>query len=61
MNYPKLVWSILPTDLVCPDGVDFLDYSFFAELWNTSADFDQSGLVDPNDLLILSQDWLKNY
>jgi len=32
-NYPKLLWQILPADLVCPDGVDFADFSFFADRW----------------------------
>ena len=32
-NYPKLLWQMLPADLVCPDGVDFADFSFFADRW----------------------------
>jgi len=32
-NYPKLVWSIPEADFVCPDGVNFIDYSFFAGHW----------------------------
>jgi hypothetical protein len=32
-NYPKLVWSIPEGDFVCPDGVNFIDYSFFAGHW----------------------------
>lgn len=33
-NYPKLAWQILPAgDFVCPDGVNFVDYAFFAEYW----------------------------
>ena len=32
-NYPKLLWQILPADLVCPDGVNFVDFAFFAKRW----------------------------
>jgi hypothetical protein len=32
-NYPKLIWQILPTDIVCPDGVDFLDLIELCEQW----------------------------
>jgi hypothetical protein len=67
-NYPKLIWQMLPGDFVCPDGVDFADYSFFAERWlNTDcasnnncdgADLDLSGTVDIADLAILCDNWL---
>ena len=69
MNYPKLNWQVIPAaDLVCPDGVDFADYSFFAERWlNTDcasnnncdgADFDLSGTVDMADLDVFCNYWL---
>lgn len=32
-NYPKLVWAIPDGDFLCPDGVTFTDYSFFAGHW----------------------------
>ena len=32
-NYPKFVWQIPVGDFVCPDGVNFVDYAFFAEYW----------------------------
>ena len=32
-NYPKLIWQILPGDIVCPDGVDFLDLAELCEQW----------------------------
>ncbi|MHC4344055.1 MAG: GLUG motif-containing protein [Planctomycetota bacterium] len=32
-NYPRLVWQIPPADFVCPDGVDFRDFSVFASYW----------------------------
>jgi hypothetical protein len=70
-NYPKLIWQIVPGDFVCPDGVDFADYSFFAERWlNTNcasnnncdgADLDLSGTVDIADLAIMCDYWLKGF
>jgi hypothetical protein len=32
-NYPKFVWQIPVGDLVCPDGVNFEDYAYFAQRW----------------------------
>jgi hypothetical protein len=32
-NYPKFVWQIPEADFVCPDGVNFIDYAFFAGHW----------------------------
>ena len=68
-NYPKLVWQIPAADLLCPDGVNFIDFSFFAGHWleETCAgsndcegsDLDQSGAVDINDLKILGDNWLE--
>jgi hypothetical protein len=68
-NYPRLRWSIPAADLVCPDGVNFADYSFFAKRWlNTDcassnncdgADFDFSGTVDIADLKIFCNHWLE--
>ena len=67
-NYPRFVWQIPPGDFLCPDGVDFADYSFFASHWadaNCTAsdhcngtDFDLSGMVDVNDLAAFADDWL---
>jgi hypothetical protein len=68
-NYPKLIWQMPPGDFVCPDGVNFADYSFFAERWlNTDcassnncdgADLDLSGTVDIADLKIFCNHWLE--
>jgi hypothetical protein len=33
INYPKLKWQILPGDIVCSDGVDFLDLAELCEQW----------------------------
>jgi hypothetical protein len=61
-NYPRLVWQIAAADFLCPDGVNFIDYAYFGDVWNTSdpnADLDLSGLVDPNDLKIFCGHWLE--
>jgi len=69
MNYPKLVWQIPVADLLCPDGVNFIDYSFFAGHWLDGncagsndcegTDLDQSGAVDIDDVKILCDNWLE--
>ena len=43
-NYPKFVWQIPEVDFVCPDGVNFLDYSFFAEHWGETDYGDVNGV-----------------
>ena len=62
-------WQIPVTDFRCPDGVDFIDFAFFASHWllaNCNAsnyycegtDLDQSGVVDFLDLEVLADNWL---
>ena len=68
-NYPRLQWQILPADFVCPDGVNFVDYSFFANRWMSTnctanndcdgTDFDSSGTVDLADLKVFCNYWLQ--
>ena len=68
-NYPRLQWQIPAGDFVCPDGVNFADYSFFAEHWldtNCAAnnncngtDLDVSDSVDWTDMMIFCQHWLE--
>ena len=68
-NYPRLIWQIPAADFACPDGVNFIDYSFFAEQWmNTNCaanddcdgtDFDFSGTVNIVDLKVLCGYWLE--
>jgi hypothetical protein len=68
-NYPKLLWQIPAADFVCPDGVNFADFSFFAERWLDidcagsnncdGADLDLSGTVDLNDLAAFVENWLQ--
>jgi DNA-binding beta-propeller fold protein YncE len=70
-NYPKFVWQIPVADFLCPDGVNFIDYAFFAEHWLETpcdagndwcggADLDQLGDVDGTDLGLFVDEWL-NY
>jgi hypothetical protein len=72
MSYPKLSWWLpVPGDYGCPDGVDFVDYSFFAAHWaedNCSASNDCDGTdldlletVDINDLRIFVDNWLRGF
>jgi hypothetical protein len=70
-NYPKLAWQVpLAVDFLCPDGVDMLDFSFFAEHWMedgceaandycTGTDTNADGDVDWRDLRPLCDNWLE--
>ncbi|MGB2809844.1 MAG: GLUG motif-containing protein [Sedimentisphaerales bacterium] len=70
-NYPKFVWQIPIGDFVCPDGVNFFDYSFFASQWDEDncgasndcdgRDFDLLGSVDIKDLRIFADNWLAGF
>ena len=67
-NYPRFIWQIPIGDLICPDGVNFADFSFFARHWQEGncgasndcegTDLDQLGTVDTNDLGIFVDNWL---
>jgi len=69
MNYPRFIWQITPVDYLCPDGVNFIDYSFFAGHWMdvncpdsndcNGCDLDFSYMVDANDLNIFCDHWLE--
>jgi hypothetical protein len=68
ITYPKLACEFVQGDFLCPDGVDFLDFAFFAGHWLLTncglsnncngADFDISGTVNSNDLKIFADQWL---
>jgi hypothetical protein len=68
-NYPRLKWERPTADFVCPDGVDFWDYTYWADWWLAGcdegndhcggADFNQSGIVDEQDLAVLGRRWLQ--
>ncbi|MGA2171682.1 MAG: GLUG motif-containing protein [Sedimentisphaerales bacterium] len=70
-NYPKLIWQMLLADFVCPDGVNFADYGFFANWWGAEncaannncdgADLTGDGNVDIDDLVAFSNDWLSGF
>jgi hypothetical protein len=63
-NYPRLVWQIPAADFLCPDGVNFIDYAYLSDVWDTNdanADLDLSGLVDGNDLKLFCGDWLEGF
>jgi len=68
MNYPVLLWQIPAADFLCPDGVDFIDFAFFAAHWLDDncdlsnnycegTDLDQSGSVNMIDLEIFFENW----
>ena len=62
--YPKLSLEFPMMDFLCPDGVDFIDYSYFANCWDVNdpnCDFDDSGCIDANDLILFGDDWLRKY
>jgi hypothetical protein len=72
MSYPKLAWwQPVKGDFFCPDGVEFIDYSFFASYWaedNCAAlnncdgrDLDLLGSVDIKDLIIFVDNWLREF
>jgi hypothetical protein len=63
-NYPKLVWQIPAADFVCPDGVNFKDYSFLAEHWLQTDYGDVNGVeltgdgkVDLSDFALFGNWW----
>lgn len=69
VNYPVLLWQIPIGDFLCPDGVDFQDFAWFAANWRhencgainlncDGADFDESGSVEFRDLAIFAENWL---
>jgi len=69
IGYPVLTWQVPAMDWYPPDGVDFVDFAWFAAQWRNSdcfalnadcegADLDQSGKVDFLDLAIFCENWL---
>ena len=71
-NYPVLQWQIPAADFLCPDGVNFIDFAFFADHWEQNfcneangycdgTDLDQSGSVDLLDLEIFAELWLEGF
>lgn len=69
MSYPKLNWwQPAEADFVCPDGVDFVDFSYLADFWEVDncadihdcipVDLDESGSIGPGDLVVFMGSWL---
>ncbi len=71
VGYPRLAWEFPLGDFICPDGVNLVDFSFFASHWaedNCGAsndcdgtDLDLLGIVDINDLRIFAENWLRDF
>jgi hypothetical protein len=70
MNYPVLLWQIPVGDFRCPDGVDMIDFAWFAQHWRQNncgpanyfcddMDLNQSGSVDFIDLALFADHWLE--
>ncbi len=70
-NYPVLLWQIPIGDFLCPYGVNFVDFSFFAGHWREGncgvsndcdgTDLDLSGTVENIDLRIFVDNWLRDF
>jgi len=68
MNYPVFRWQVPAGDYACPDGVELIDFAWFAKEWRrrncnlvdlcNGADLDESGAVGFPDLAILAENWL---
>jgi hypothetical protein len=68
VGYPVFFWQIPLGDRLCPDGVDFRDFAWFASHWHSpcsalngscdGADLDGSGVVEFRDLAIFAENWL---
>jgi len=68
MNYPVFRWQVPAGDYACPDGVELIDFAWFAMEWRrrncnmvdfcNGADLDESGNVGFSDLAILAANWL---
>lgn len=68
-NYPKLAWQLPVGDFVCPDGVNFIDFSVLGLAWlsedgdgnwNPLCDISEpnDNIIDTLDLDVFSDNWL---
>jgi len=67
-NYPRFLWQVPPGDIVCPDGVNGLDFAVLARYWHETncaalddcegADTDLSGGIDFADVAVVAESWL---
>ncbi|MGD1042674.1 MAG: GLUG motif-containing protein [Sedimentisphaerales bacterium] len=67
-NYPRLQFQIPAADLVCPDGVNFVDFAYLAERWLwtdcgdcSGADMTGDGIVDLLDIALFAENWLMGF
>ena len=69
VDYPRLSWEFgSHGDWLCPDGVNYIDYSYFEEQWLNAncamtndcdgVDLDLSGDVGISDLQLFSAHWM---
>jgi hypothetical protein len=68
VSYALLSWEFAEADLLCPHGVDLVDFSHLADHWQESdcgssndcnrTDLDFSGAIDWGDLKIFCDHWL---
>ncbi len=65
VDYPRLAREFSQYgDFVCPDGVDFIDYSVLADQWQLEKlqqDFNFDGLIDFCDWAHYASDWDGDY
>ena len=70
-NYPRLLWQVNLGDWVCPEGVGFEDFAYFASRWLLTncdpanndcggADLNYDGQVNLLDFAVFSVNWLKH-
>ena len=60
-NYPKLVWFIAAGDFLCPDGVEFIDFSVLVMLSGMGIVIFLSlndDVIDELDLEVFVGSWL---
>jgi hypothetical protein len=64
-TYPRLVRKRMTGDFGGRDGVDMVDFAFFAACWRQDncgqcepADLTENGDIDADDLKELTQNWL---
>jgi hypothetical protein len=62
-NYPCLLWSIPAADFVCPDGINFIDFAFFASSWQQDDSLRNiappNDIIDIEDLSVFCDNWLE--
>ena len=65
VDYPRLFWEFSDYgDLICPDGVDFTDYSVLADQWlleKLNADMTNDGHVNLHDFAAWANQWQGDY